>query len=313
MAIIKLNQPSIGTQRQIVKKMNKPSNAFIRFFTDKRSARSVGGNIILVVCLALMAFLFLFPVIFMFNNAFKPLNELLKFPPDLFVKNPTLDNYYDLGAIYSNSLVPLSRYIFNTVFIVFVGTAGQIVFSSMAAYPLAKYDFFGSEFISKLIVMALMFSSAVTAVPNYIILSRLGLIDSYWAIILPAYSSTLGLYLMKNFMEQIPSSLIESASLDGANEFVTLWRVVMPMVKPAWITLFIISFQTMWGITGGTYIYKEELKPLSYTLLQIASSGIARQGVMAAVSIIMFLIPTVIFIFMQSNVMQTMTTSGMKD
>ena len=158
-----------------------------------------------------------------------------------------------------------------------------------------------------------MVSSAVTAVPNYIILSRLGLIDSYWAIILPAYSSTLGLYLMKNFMEQIPSSLIESASLDGANEFVTLWRVVMPMVKPAWITLFIISFQTMWGITGGTYIYKEELKPLSYTLLQIASSGIARQGVMAAVSIIMFLIPTVIFIFMQSNVMQTMTTSGMKD
>lgn len=313
MAMMKLNQPSIRIQRQGIKPKHRRSNAFIRFFTDKRSARSVGGNIVLVIFLALVAFMFLFPVIFMFNNAFKPLNELLKFPPDLFVRNPTLENFSDLRVIYSNSLVPLSRYIFNTVFIVAVGTAGQILFASMAAYPLAKYEFFGSEFISKLIVMALMFSSAVTAVPNYIIISKLGLIDSYWAIILPAYSSTLGLYLMKNFMEQIPSSLIESASLDGANEFVTLWRIVMPMVKPAWITLFIISFQSMWGVTGGTYIYSEELKPLSYALLQIASSGIARQGVMAAVSIIMFLIPTVIFIFMQSNVMQTMTTSGMKE
>ncbi|AUS95806.1 ABC transporter permease [Clostridium thermosuccinogenes] len=313
MAITKLNQPSIGIQRQKIKVKRRPQNAFIRFFTDKKSTRSVGGNIVLVISLALLAFLFLFPVIFMFSNAFKPLNELLKFPPDLIVKNPTLDNFFDLGAIYSNSLVPLSRYIFNTIFIVFVGTAGQILFSSMAAYPLAKYEFFGSEFISKLIVLALMFSTAVTAVPNYIIISKLGLIDTYWAIILPACSSTLGLYLMKNFMEQIPSSLIESASLDGANEFITLWVVIMPSVKPAWITLFIISFQSMWGVTGGTYIYSEELKTLSYALGQIASSGIARQGVMAAVSIIMFLIPTVIFIFMQSNVMQTMTTSGMKD
>lgn len=289
------------------------SNSFIRFFTNKRSTRSVGGNIILVLTLFLLAVLFLFPIIFMFNNAFKPLHELLKFPPDIFVRNPTLDNFFDMGELFANSLVPFSRYMFNTFFIVVVGTAGQIVFASMAAYPLAKYEFYGNNFISGLIVMSLMFSTAVTAVPNYVIMSKLRLIDTYWAIILPAFASTLGLYLMKNFMAQVPSSLIESANIDGANEFTTLWRIVMPAVKPAWITLFILSFQSMWGVTGGTFIYNESLKTLSYALGQIASVGIARQGVMAAVSLIMFLIPVVIFIFVQSNVIETMTTSGMKE
>ena len=294
---------------------------FARFFVDKRSTRSVGGNIVLIIFLTLLALMFLFPIVFMFNNAFKPLHELLKFPPDTFVRNPTLDNFLDLSDMFSNSLVPLSRYIFNTFFIVIIGTAGQIVIASMAAYPLAKYEFYGNEFISKLIVMSLMFSTAVTAVPNYVIISKLSLIDTYWAIILPAFSSTLGLYLMKNFMSQVPSSIIESANIDGANEFTTLWRVVMPIVKPAWITFFILSFQSMWGVTGGNFIYSENLKTLSYTLGQIAKAGfwnvtgvdIARQGVVAAVSLIMFVFPVTIYIIIQNNVIETMTMSGMKE
>jgi ABC-type glycerol-3-phosphate transport system permease component len=249
----------------------------------------------------------------MVNNAFKPLSEQLKFPPDIFVNTPTLENFMDLGELFANSLVPFSRHLFNTLFIVIVGTAGQVVFASMAAYPLAKVDFAGNEFLSKMIVLSLMFTSAVTAVPNYVIMSRLGLVDTYLALILPAFSSTLGLYLMKNFMTQVPSSLIEAAHIDGANEMFTLWRVVMPAVKPAWITLFIFSFQNMWGVTGNTFIYKENLKPISYALQQISSVGIARQGVTAAVSLVMFLIPITIYIFMQSNVLETMSTSGMKD
>jgi putative chitobiose transport system permease protein len=308
-------ETSINTQIPGVKVKVKRlhNNAFTRFLTNKRSNRSVGGNIVLILFLTLLALVFLFPVIFMINNAFKPLHELLKFPPDIFVRTPTLENFMDMGELFANSLVPFSRYLFNTFFIVIVGTFGQIIFASMAAYPLAKYEFSGNRLINSLIVMSLMFSGAVTSVPNYYIISKLGLIDSYWAIILPACSSTLGLYLMINFMEQVPSSLIESASIDGANEFTTLWRIVMPAVKPAWITLFILSFQSMWGITGGTFIYKEKLKTLSYALGQIASVGISRQGVMAAVSLIMFIIPVGIFVFMQSNVIETMTTSGMKE
>ena len=313
MATTNLYGPTVQIQKSNFKVKRKKPNPITRFFTDNRSNRSVGGNILLVIFLTFLALLFLFPVIFMFNSAFKPLHELLKIPPDIFVRNPTLDNFYDLRELFSSSLVPLSRYIFNTFLIVIIGTLGQIIFASMAAYPLAKYDFRGNEFISKLIVMSLMFSTAVTAVPNYMIISKLGLIDTYWAIILPSFSSTLGLYLMKNFMEQIPSSLIEAASIDGANEFTTLWLVVMPLVKPAWITLFILSFQTMWGATGGTYIYDEKLKPLSYALSQVASAGIGRQGVAAAISLITFLIPVIIYILMQSNVIETMTTSGMKE
>ncbi|HHY82079.1 MAG TPA: carbohydrate ABC transporter permease [Clostridiales bacterium] len=291
----------------------KRRNLFARLLTDRRSTRSLGGNIVLVLTLGLMASIFLFPVIFMVNNAFKPLIELLKFPPDIFVKNPTFENFQDLGELFANSLVPFSRYLFNTIFIVVAGTAGQIILASMAAYPLAKYDFPGRNLIFNLIVMSLMFSAAVTAVPTYIIVSKLKLTDTYLSIILPAFASTLGLYLMINFMEQVPSSLIESAAIDGANEINTLFSIVMPAVKPAWITLFILSFQNMWGVTGSTFIYDESLKTLSYALGQIATSGIARQGVMAAVSLIMFIIPTIIFIFMQSNVIETMTTSGMKE
>lgn len=292
------------------KKMEKESR---KFFTDKRSTRSTGGNIVLIIFLTMLALLFLFPVVFMFNSAFKPLYELLKFPPDLFVKNPTWNNFHDLKEMFANSVIPLTRYIFNTIFIVVMGTVGQMVFATMAAFPLAKYDFVGNKLISSLIVLSLMFSTAVTAVPNYVIVSKLGLIDTYWALILPACGSTLGLYLMKNFMEQIPSSLIESASIDGASEFTILWRIVVPLVKPAWITFFIISFQTMWGITGGNFIYKESLKTFSYALNQISAVGIARQGAIAAASVIMFIIPVTIFILMQSNVMETMMTSGLKE
>lgn len=280
----------------------------------KKGNRSFGGNLVLIISLALLAVIFLFPVIFMINNAFKPLSELLRVPPFIFVRNPTLENFAAVGNLFNNSLVPFWRYVFNTFFIVTVGTLGQIIFVSMAAYPLAKYSFFGDKFLSSLILVALMFSPEVTAVPNYLIMANLGLIDTYFAVILPSFGSTLGLFLMKNFMSQVPSSLIEAAQIDGAGEFRTLWTVVMPAVKPAWITLFILSFQMMWGNSGSTVIYTEALKPLSAALNQIAAVlPVARMGETMVVSLIMFLIPVTIFIFMQSNVLETMTTSGIKE
>ncbi len=158
-----------------------------------------------------------------------------------------------------------------------------------------------------------MFTGAVTMVPNYVIMSRLGLVDTYWAIILPAFSMSLGLFLMKNFMEQVPDALIEAAQIDGASYFTTLWRIVMPAVKPAWITLFIVSFQTLWGNTAGNFIYTESMKPLPAMLAQISGSGVARAGVVAATSLLMFMVPVVVFIISQSNVLETMATSGIKE
>lgn len=278
----------------------------------RRRNRSLGGDILLVVILGGFGLFSLLPLVYTFTSAFKPFSEIFIFPPKLLVENPTLDNFYDLSVIVEDFAIPLSRYIFNTLFITGMGTFGTVMLGSMAAYPLAKYEFPGSGLLSSLVVYALMFSASVTAIPNYLIMSGLHIIDTYWAVILPAVGATLGLYLMKNFMVQVPDEMLEAAKIDGASEFGTFFRVVMPLCKPAWITLIILSFQQMWGTTGGVFIYSEELKPLSYVLSQLVSGGISRTGVASAVSLIMIIVPISVFVVSQSNVIETMATSGIK-
>ena len=275
--------------------------------------RSLAVDILLFILLAGFGIFSLFPLIFTVVNAFKPMSEIFIFPPKLTVDNPTLNNFYDLSFILESFDVPMSRYIFNTAVITGLGTLGTVLLGSMAAFALAKYQFPGSKMMSSLIVYALMFSASVTAIPNYLIMTYLGLVDTYWAVILTAVGGTLGLYLMKNFIVQIPDSLIEAATIDGANEFTIYWKIIMPLCKPAWITLIILSFQQMWGTTGGVFIYSEELKPVSYVLSQLVSGGIARTGVSSAVSLIMMTVPVAVFVISQSNVLETMSTSGMKD
>lgn len=301
-----LRQTNAGKQR-------KPRTRFGKMLTKGRSNRSVRGSVMLLLFLTLFALSTLFPVVFLVSNAFKPINELFIFPPKLFVMQPTLDNFYDLFALLGDSLVPLTRYLFNTFFIVLAGTLGHIIFSCMAAFPLAKFRFPGAKLLSSVVTLSLMFTSAVIAVPNYVIMSKTGLVDSYFSIILPAFSMSLGLFLMKNFMEQVPDALIDAASIDGTSYFTMLWRIIMPAVKPAWITLFIVSFQALWGNTAGNFIYTESMKPLPAMLLQISGSGIARTGAVAATSLIMFIVPVAVFMASQANVLETMATSGMKD
>ncbi len=278
----------------------------------RRRNRSLMGDIGLTLVLVFFGLFSLFPLIFTVVNAFKPLSEIFIIPPKMTVENPTLNNFFDLATIVESFNVPLSRYIFNTGVITVLGTFGTVLLGSMAAFPLAKYTFPGSKLMSNIIVYALMFNASVTAIPNYLIMSKLGMIDTYWAVILPAIGSTLGLYLMKNFMVQIPDEMLEAAKIDGAGEFKTYWSVVMPLCKPAWITLIILSFQQMWGTTGGVFIYTEELKPVTYVLQQLVSGGISRTGVSSAISFIMLLVPITVFVLSQSNVIETMATSGVK-
>ncbi len=287
--------------------------AFVRYITKGRSNRSVGGTAFLLLFILAFAIFAIFPVAFMVGNALKPMRELYRYPPTILPQNPTGQNFKDLLVYASESLVPFTRYLFNTGALVILGCLGQILLSAMAAFPLAKSDFRGKKLMSNMVVYALMFSGAVTAVPNYLILTKLGLVDSLWAIILPSFASTLGLYLMQNFMEMLPDSLIEAAKIDGASYFRTLVSIIMPVVKPALMTVFIFTFQGLWGNTGGSVLYTENIKPLSYMLSRIASTGIARQGMASAASLLSFIIPVLIFVVTQSNVMETMATSGMKD
>ncbi|MNZ76315.1 L-arabinose transport system permease protein AraQ [compost metagenome] len=283
------------------------------FRTPKKLNRSFTVSFLLFVLLALFGSFMALPLIYAVNNAFKPLDELFIFPPRFFVNNPTLDNFYDLLALMGNSWVPLSRYIANTLLITIVGTAGHILLASAAAYPLAKYRFLGSKTLFSIVVLSLMFSPHVTAIPNYMVMSWLGWINSHASIIVPSLAFPLGLFLMKQFMEQIPDALLEAAKIDGANEYRIYWSIVMPNVKPAWLTLMILQFPMLWGTDGGSFIYSENLKTLHYALGQITLGGIARAGVGAAVALILMVVPISLFIISQSSVIQTMATSGMKD
>ena len=253
------------------------------------------------------------PLVYAVNNAFKPLDELFIFPPRIMVNNPTLDNFFDLFALMGNSWVPLSRYIANTLVITLVGTFGHILLASAAAYPLAKHKFPGSQIIFSTVVLSLMFSGTVTAIPNYMMMSWLGWINTHLSIIIPSLAFPLGLFLMKQFMEQIPDALVEAAKIDGASEYRIYWQIVMPNVKPAWLTLMILQFPMLWGTDGGSFIYSENLKTLHYALGQISLGGIARAGVGAAVALILMVVPITLFIISQSSVIQTMATSGMKE
>lgn len=279
---------------------------------EHRVTRSKYSNIFLILVLVIFGAFSAYPLIMTASNAFKPLDELFLFPPRIFPRNVTFDNFRDLSELMAGSWIPFSRYFFNTIFITLLGTVGHVLIASMAAYPIAKYDFPGKKLLFALVVYSLMFAPQVTAIPNYIIISSIGLIDTPLAIILPAIASSIGFYLMKQFMEQIPMELIESAKIDGASEYRIFFTIVMPLVKPAWLTLVILLFQRLWVTDGGALLFSEELKPLSYALRQVATGSIERSGTVAAVSFIMMIVPIIFFVISQSKIVETFTHSGMK-
>ena len=276
--------------------------------------RSAGGDAGITVMLTILgAFMFL-PMLYVILQSLKPLDELWMFPPRFIVRNPTLKNYRDLFTLMNTSWVPFSRYIFNTVFTSVTGTVGNLFFSSLAAYAMAKIKFPGGKRMFKTVRTSLMFHSTVTAITSFIIMSSFHLVDTYFAIIIPAWATSLGLYLMKQFMEtNVSDAVLESARLDGASELRTFWVIAMPMVKPAWLTLIIYSFQDLWNKGSSIYIHSEQLKSFNYAIGQIMAGGIKRAGASAASTVIMMLVPIMVFVISQSNIIETMGSSGMKD
>ncbi len=275
--------------------------------------RSRAGNSVLFTIMFICGIFMALPLVMIINNALKPLDELFQYPPKIFVRNPTLENFTDLFTLMNNTWVPFSRYILNTIIITGGGMIGHVICASLAAYPLAKHSFPGKKILFQMVVLSMMFSWTVTQIPQYVIISWLGINNTYAAVILPAFSFGMGLYLMKQFMEQLPDSLMESARLDGASEWRIFWSIVMPNVKPAWLTLAIFQFQQMWGNTGSLFLRDEELKPLQYALQQITAGGAARAGAAAAVTFVIAAVPIIFFLICQNNVLETMTTSGMKE
>lgn len=283
----------------------------------KRLNRSLGGNIVIFIVVALMSVFMLLPIVYTTSTAFKPISEIYVFPPHFFPHSPTLENFLQISLLLEDFWIPFSRYVFNTVFICTVVTVGHLLLSSLAAYPLARLKFTGRGLISSVVRLSLLFTTALMLIPQYIVMSKIHIIDTYWAFILPQAQSALGLYLMQNFMMQVPEPMLEAARIDGANEFKVYSQIVMPNIKPAWLTVMIFAFQTVWNSSGATIsttlIYDDKIKMISSLLSQVVAGGTARSGVGSVMGLILMIPPLVLFICCQNQVVETMSTSGMKD
>ncbi len=279
----------------------------------KRTAGSLGGDIFIFVFLCLLGIFMVFPLYYAIIQSFKPVEELFVFPPKLYVLRPTLTNYSDMFKVASSLWVPLSRYIFNSAFITVIISVANIFVCCCAAFPLAKCKFPGDKIINKIVVTALLFTSSAMWIIQFLVMAIMGIIDTYFALILPNIATAMGLFLMRQSMTTIHDSMIEAAKVDGAGLFRICWQIVMPNSKPALMTLLIFAFQGAWNIQGGALIYSEELKTLPTIMNQIAASGIARQGVTFATAVILMIPPLLVFLIAQNNVMETMANSGIKD
>ena len=281
--------------------------------SNRQAGRKIGGTVAIFIFLAVLGLFMVFPIYLTIIMSIKPVEELFVFPPKLYVLRPTLDNFSDMFETLHQNRVPFSRYVFNSIFVTATVTICQCVFASMAAFVLAKCRFPGSKLINSIIVVALLYQSNVIYIMQYMVMTKLRMIDTYLALILPSIASPMGLFLMRQSISQIPDSMIEAAKVDGAGLFRICWQIVMPNQKPALMTLIIFAFQAAWNIQTGTVVFQEQYKTLPTVVTQAASSGMARAGVAMAAAVFLLIPPIIVFMAAQKQVIETMAHSGIKE
>lgn len=280
----------------------------------RRFTRSKIGNIGYFTILILAGLFTIFPLFYCILTSLKPLDELLIFPPKFYVSRPRLANYTALPALLSNLKVPLSRYFFNSLFITVVSTLLSIFAGSLAAFTFSKSKVKGRKTFFTLVQMMMLYNGVTLGVPQYLIFSKMGLIDTYWVYIFPAIPSTVGCFLMKQYMDSsVNNSLLEAARIDGAGVMIMYFKIVMPIMKPALMTVLLFTFQSMWSTQSNGTIFSEQLKTLPSVMSSVSAGGIARSGSSMAITVLLMIPPIVVFLVTQSNVLKTMSSSGIKE
>ena len=262
-----------------------------------------------------LALIMVLPILFIFAHALKPMNELFEWPPKFYAKRPTLDNFVNLFRETSASGIPFSRYLFNSITVTAIGVTATIFITSMSGYALSKLRFKLKEPLFKINQMALMFVPVAVIIPRYLTIATTGITNTIFAHILPPLAFPVGLFLVKQFIDQVPQELLEAAKLDGANDFQIYLRVILPLIKSALATVGILAFQTFWNNveTSSLFVTSEAKRTLAFYLSTLATnSTVAGQGMAAAAALLMFLPNLVFFIIVQSKVMDTMAHSGIK-
>ena len=280
----------------------------------RKYTRSKFGNFMFFAFLFLFGAFSVLPLIYSVVTSFKPLDELLVFPPTLFtVKRPTINNYLALPDLISGLNVPLSRYLTNSLFISIAGTVLHVIAATAAAFVLSKVDLKFKKTIFLIIQLSLLFNAYTLSIPRYLIYNGMGIIDTYWVYILPAIPSSMGVFLMKQYMDgYITDALMEAAKIDGANYLRIFWSIIFPNVKPCVLTLVLFAFQSIWATIPTGTIFNESLKTLPTVMSTIGAGGIARSGASMAATVIMMIPPIVVYLFSQSSIKETMGSAGIK-
>lgn len=280
--------------------------------------RGTVSRIVVHLLMIMFVLIMALPLIYVISTAFKPMDELFKFPPEFIVRHPTLNNFFDLFASLNGSEVPFTRYVFNSLFVATGTVFLTVMVSCLGAYGLVKHAPPGAAVISNIVVASLMFVPQITTIPIFLMVNQLHMQNTYWALILPKVAVAFNFFLIQQFMGQVPDSFLESARLDGAKESTVFFKIVMPTIRPAWATLIMYSFISTWNDYFSALIYtsSDNMKTLPLALQTIAggaaTTSIGRAGAVAAASFILVLLPVLIFLLMQKQVMETMAYTGIK-
>lgn len=279
----------------------------------KRYTRSTSGTVVIALFLILFGSFMLLPMIYLIVTSLKPLEEIMAFPPRFYVVSPTFANYRALPNLLTNEWVPFSRYLLNSLFVSVLTTALHVFVASMAAFTLSKYKHKVFGVIFALVQMALLFNAYTLAIPQYIIMAKLKMLNTYWVYILPYIPSTLGVFLIKQYMDSsIPDVLMEAAKIDGASCFTIYFRIALPLIKPAILTLVLFAFKDLWSTSSSSLVFDENIKLLPNVIEQLSASGVTRQGSLMAATVVMLLFPVTTYLISQSSITQTMSSSGIK-
>lgn len=300
--------------------MKKNEVNIIKKFIQKKKdentvalSRSKAGTFFIFLFLGTLSVLMAVPLLYTIMQSIKPIEEYFIYPPKFYVMNPTFENFRMMFSSVDTLGVPLTRYLFNTVFITIVGTTLTLLVAIITAYPLAKAKIKGVALLNAVLVYAMLFHNDTMAMVRFLVISKLGLVNTYWALILPNLAGTMCIFLICQFMRNsVPDSVLEAARIDGAGEFKILFFIVVPSIKSGWLTALIFTFQMFWNMTSSGYVFSEELKTLSETMSSLALSGITRAGAGMAITLILMIPSVIVFLWNQRSIMNTMAHSGLK-
>lgn len=269
------------------------------------------------IALGGLSLFMLLPIIFIINHAFKPFTELFAYPPEFFVRKPTLENFKLLFNFSAETGIPSSRYVFNSLLVTTVVIILTVLISSLAAFALSKFEFRGKKTFNKINTFALMFVPVAVAIPRFLIIVELGIFNTYFAHIIPLLAMPIGIFLLKQFMDQVPDELLEAAKIDGADKWRIYWNVILPLVKPPLVTVAILTFQASWGNLEGSnnFVDNEAIRTLPFymnTLVSQSGNVVAGAGMAAVAGLITFLPNIILFIILQNKVMDSMAHTGIK-